>query len=79
MIIIKIKNIIDIVENRSILMLMSKAILIPLSPELDARIAAGPLRATGGKGKSPWVKGLILAELDRLDGYGDKLIKERKK
>lgn len=48
---------------------MSKTITIHISEELDKRISDGPLRATGGRGKSTWALGLILAELDRLDGY----------
>ena len=55
-----------------ILISMSKAILIPLSPELSSRIDSGPLKATSGRGKASWVRGLILVELDRLDGYIDK-------
>ena len=53
-------------------MRMSKAILIPLSQDLSDRIDNGPLRATSGRGKASWARGLILAELDRLDGYVDK-------
>lgn len=55
-----------------ILIFMSKAILIPLSQVLSDRIDNGPLKATSGRGKASWVCGLILAELDRLDGYVDK-------
>jgi hypothetical protein len=44
------------------------SIKIFLSDEEMARIEAGPLRATGGRGKGAWLKVVALEALERAEG-----------
>jgi hypothetical protein len=43
------------------------AIRVELNQDTMNRIVNGPLRITGGKGAAPWVRKLIIKELDRYE------------
>ena len=52
-------------------------IRIAIDQSVMDRIAAGPLKATCGRGAATWARGLIMRELEKYENGGDGSVQSR--